>query len=134
TTAVEGTVDFFDRNGSLMRADIVDPNTSFLIPPSGSTTISTHNKGEFSGGFAKVFSNGNVTVEARYTHALFSPNANTATTVTSRSVSLPVSVRGPATNTGVALIAGSAGTLTLSLRDTAGAAIAGGSRTLDVTA
>jgi hypothetical protein len=135
TASVHGIVNFFNSNGSLMPAGIVDPNASFLIPPSGSTTISTHNKGSFAGGFAKVFSSSNVTVDARYGHPVFAPNANTATTVTSRSVSVPVSVGATATtNTGIALIANSAGTLTLSLVNSAGAAIPGGSRTIDVTA
>jgi hypothetical protein len=135
TTAVQGIVDFFNSDGSLMPAAVTDPNISFLIPPSGSTTISTHNKGQFTGGFAKVFSNGNVTVEARYMHPLFAPNANTGTTVTSRSVSVPVSVGATSTtNTGVALIANSSGTLTLSLQNASGAAIPGGSRSIDVSA
>ncbi|PYS36384.1 MAG: hypothetical protein DMG14_24635 [Acidobacteria bacterium] len=48
---------------------------------------------------------------------------------------MPVSVGATATtNTGIALIANSAGTLTLSLRDASGAAITGGSRTIDVAA
>jgi hypothetical protein len=135
TAAVQGIVDFFNSNGSLMPATITDPNISFLIPPSGSTTISTHNKGLFNGGFAKVFSNGNVTVESKYIHPLFAPNANAGKTETSRSVSVPVSVGATSTtNTGVALIANSAGTLTVSLQNTSGAAIPGGSRSIDVTA
>src|SRR5262245_27218320 len=116
TAAVQGTVNFFNSNGTPMPAAVTDPDVSFWIPASGSTTISTHNKGAFAGGYAKVFSNGNVTVESRYIHSAFTPNENTATTVTARSVSLPVAV-GPAatTNTGIALLANSAGTLTLSL-------------------
>jgi len=143
TSSVHGIVDFFapvvDSSGAvqplLMPGSIVDPNISFLIPASGSTTIETHNKGDFAAGIARVFSSGNVTVDAGFLHAAFSPNTNTATTVTSRSVSLPVSV-GPAVtaNTGVAIVADSTGTLTLTLRDSAGAAIAGGSRTVNVVA
>src|SRR5439155_2390751 len=117
TTAVEGVVDLFQGNGSPIPDSISDPNISFLIPPSGSTTVSTHNKGNLVAGFARVFSNGSVTVESRYLHPAFPPGAST-TTVTSRSVSLPVSAGATAnTNTGIALIANSAGTLTLSLRD-----------------
>jgi hypothetical protein len=134
TAAVQGIVNFFSSNGALMPAAITDPNLLFLIPPSGSATISTHNKGALVGGFAKVFTNGTVNVDARYGHPSFSPNANTAVTVTSRSVSIPVSVGpGATTNTGVALIANAAGTLSLSLVNASGAAIAGGSRTIDVT-
>jgi len=143
TSSVNGIVDFFnpvvDATGAVqlqaMPAAIVDPNISFIIPASGSTTIETHNKGDFAAGLAKIFSSGNVTVDARYLHSAFAPNANTATTVTSRSVSLPVSV-GPAatTNTGVAIVADSPATLTFTLRDAAGAAIAGGSRTVNVVA
>jgi hypothetical protein len=113
----------------------IDPNISFLIPPGGATSISTHNKGDFVGGFAKIFSNADVTVDTRYIHPFFSANANTVTTVTARSVSVPVSVGATATtNTGIALIANATGTLTLSLRDSAGIAIAGGSRSIDVVA
>jgi hypothetical protein len=130
--AVQGIVDFFANSSTLMPTAVVDPNISFLIPPSGSTTISTNNKAAFSEGFAKVFSNGSVAVDARFSHPLFSQSADT-TTVTSRSVSLPVSVSA-STNTGVAILAGSAGTLTLTLQNSSGGAIAGGSRTIDVTA
>jgi hypothetical protein len=135
TAAVEGIVDFFRSDGSPMPAGIVDPSVSFLIPPSGSTTISTHNKGDLAAGFARVFSNANVTAEARYTHSLFLPNANTATTVTARSVSVPVSAGAtPTTNTGIALIANATGTLTLSLQNAVGLPVTGGFRTIDVTA
>jgi hypothetical protein len=133
TGAVQGIADFFANSSTLMSTAVVDPNVSFLIPAGGSTTISTHNKAPFSGGFAKVFSNGSVAVDARFSHPIFSQGASSATTVTSRSVSLPVSVSS-STNTGVALIAGSAGTLTLTLQNSSGGAIAGGSRTIDVTA
>jgi hypothetical protein len=135
TSAVQGIVDFFTSNGAPMPASVVDPNISFWIPAGGSTTISTQNKGFFAGGFAKVFTNGTVTVDARYMYPSFTLNTNTATTVTGRGVSLPVSVGATATtNTGVALIANVAGTLTLSLQNSSGAAIPGGSRTIDVAA
>lgn len=135
TTAVQGAANFFQSNGTAMPEAISDPNIGFLIPPAASVTISTHNAGTLTGGFARVFSNGAVTVDARYNHPAFVSSTSGATTVSSRSVSLPVAVGTPATqNTGVALIAGAAGTLTLSLRDGAGNAIAGGSRTVDVTA
>jgi hypothetical protein len=114
---------------------ITDPNIGFLIPPSGSVTVTTSNAGALTGGFARVFSNGTVNVGTRYTHPQFTSAISSATTVTSRSVSLPVAVGTTANqNTGVAILAGSAGTLTLSLRDSNGNAIAGGSRTVDVTA
>ena len=85
TAAVQGAVNFFTSNGTPMPAAVVDPNVSFLVPASGSTTISTHNKGPFIGGFAKVFSNGNVNVESSYIHSAFAPNTSTTTTVTARS-------------------------------------------------
>ena len=46
---------------------------------------------------------------------------------------MPVSVSGT-TNTGIALIASTAGTLTLSLADANGTAVAGGSSSVNVTA
>src|SRR5262249_41209412 len=55
TSAVQGIVDFFNDDGSLISPSLVDPNTTFLIPAAGSITISTLNKGNFAGGFAKVF-------------------------------------------------------------------------------
>jgi hypothetical protein len=131
TGAVQGIVDFFANSSTLMPAAVVDPNISFLIPPSGSATIATFNKAAFTEGFAKVFSNGSVAVDARFSHPIFSQGASSATTVTSRSVSLPVSVTASA-NTGVAIIAGATGTLTL--QGMFGIPIAGGSRTIDVTA
>jgi hypothetical protein len=135
TTAVFGIADFFQSSGALMPELVTDPNISFLIPPSASITLNTGNAGTLTGGYAKVFSNGTVNVDVRYNHPAFTSGTAAAATVSSRSVSLPVAVGSPATqNTGVALIAGAAGTLTLSLRDGAGNAIAGGSRTIDVTA
>jgi hypothetical protein len=135
TAAVQGTVNFFTSNGAAMPASIVDPNVAFFVPASGSITIATHNKGSFAGGFAKVFSNANVTVETSYIHSAFPPNTAPATAVTARSVSIPVSVPAASTiNTGVALIANSAGTLTLTLRNSGGTVIANGSRSIDVTA
>ncbi len=136
TTAVEGIVDLFQGNGSPIPESISDPNISFLIPPSGSTTVSTHNKGNLVAGFARVFSNASVTVESRYQHPAFPAAGASTTTVTSRSVSLPVSVSATAnTTTGIALIANSAGMLTMSLRDLNGNVISGGSPTpVNVTA
>ena len=133
TGTVQGIVDFFANSSTLMPAAVVDPNMSFLIPPSGSATIATFNKAAFTEGFAKVFSNGSVAVDARFSHPVFSQGASSATTVTSRSVSVPVSATG-STNTGIAIIAGSAGTLTLTLGGPFGVPIAGGSRTIDVAA
>src|SRR5262249_30574875 len=134
-TAVQGTVNFFQSNGSPMSDTISDPNVGFLIPPSGTVTVTTSDAGTLTGGFARVFSNGNVNVATRFNHPSFIAATSSATTVTARSVSLPVAVGGSANqNTGIALLAGSAGTLTISLRDGNGTAIAGGSRTMDVTA
>jgi hypothetical protein len=118
-----------------MPATVTDPNIQFLIPAGGSTTVSTHNKTNFVNGYAKVFSNGNVTVDSRYMHSALAPSTTSATTVTSRSVSIPVSVGpGITANSGIALLANAAGTLTLSLTNSSGGAIAGGSRSIDVTA
>jgi hypothetical protein len=133
--AVQGLIDFYNADGSPMPAAVTDPNISFRIPAGGSATFSTHNKGSFAGGFARVFSNATVSVESRYNHSLFAPNTNSAETVTSRAVSLPVAVGTTANaNTGVALIANAAGTLTLTLTSTQGIPIVLGSRTIDVTA
>lgn len=133
--AVEGAVNLFLPTGAAFPEAASDPNMSFLVPPQSSLTFATYNKGNFYGGLARVFSNGSLAVETRYLHPSFSASAGGVTTTTARSVSIPVNVgSGPTPNTGIALIAGSAGTLTLSLRDSSGAAITGGSRTIDVSA
>src|SRR3989442_10997030 len=130
-----GILDLFQSSGNLMPEAISHPNISFLIPPSGSATMSTHNKGNLTAGFAKVFSNGTVTVESRFIHPFFISDRSTGTTATGQSLSVPVAVSDqPVRNTGIAVIANSAGTLNLSLRDSNGNIIAGGSRTIDVTA
>jgi len=135
TSSVQGLVDFFNSNGTLMPATVVDPTTSFWIPPSGSVTVSTHNKGDLAGGFAKVFSNGNVGVQQVYLHSAFPANTAPVTTVTSRAVSIPISLSAATrTNTGIALIANSAGTLTLSMVNALGLPVPGSSRSIDVTA
>jgi hypothetical protein len=133
TSSVQGELVFFLPDGSLMPDAITRPSIPFLVTPGGSVTINTHNKGNLTAGFARVFSNGNVTVSVRYLHPAFTASAGNATTVTSRSVSVPVSVSGT-TNTGIALIASTAGTLTLSLADANGTAVAGGSSSVNVTA
>src|SRR5262249_10709640 len=71
TTAVEGTVNFFQSNGTPMPDTITDPNVGFLIPPSGSITVTTSNAGALTGGFARVFSNGAVNVATRFNHPSF---------------------------------------------------------------
>src|SRR3989442_10165098 len=130
-----GILDLFQSSGNLMPEAISHPNISFLIPPSGSATMSTHNKGNLTAGFAKVFSNGTVTVESRFIHPFFISDRSTGTTATGQSLSIPVAASGqPVRNTGISVIANSAGTLNLSLRDSNGNIIAGGSRTIDVTA
>jgi hypothetical protein len=136
TASVQGILNLFLSSGSPMPEAISDPNQSFLIPPSGSVTFNTHNKGPMTVGFARIFSNGNVTVTARYFYPTFTSAMTAATTVTSRSVSIPVSVgtTSAASNTGIALLANTAGTLTLVLTDSSGGAIAGGSRSINVTA
>ena len=135
TSAVIGILDLFQSDGTLIPEAIAHPNITFLIPPSGSTTITTHNKGNLASGFGKVFSNGSVTVESRYIHPAFIANSSVSTTVTAASVSIPVSVGATAgQTTGISIIAGSAGTLNLSLRDSTGTVIAGGSATINVTA
>jgi hypothetical protein len=135
TSSVMGILDLFQSNGSLLPEAISHPNIWFLIPPSGSVTINTHNKGNLTGGFAKVFSNGAVTVTSRFTNPNFTSDNSTGTTVTAQSVSIPVAVSDqPIRNTAVSIIANSAGTLNLSLRNASGTIIPGGSATINVTA
>ncbi|MBI4473783.1 MAG: CHRD domain-containing protein, partial [Acidobacteria bacterium] len=61
TASVAGMIDFFTSAGAAMPEAITDPNISFFIPPSGSVTFNTHNKGDLTSGFARVFTNGTVT-------------------------------------------------------------------------
>ncbi|PYS51407.1 MAG: hypothetical protein DMG13_18685 [Acidobacteria bacterium] len=133
--AVQGVLDLFESSGALMPEAISDPNISFVIQPSGSVTFSTHNKGPLKAGFARIFSNGNVNVETRYIHPSFRPVTNGAVTATSRAVSLPVAFGSTANqNTGISIVANSAGTLTLSLNHPNGVAVVGASKTIEVTA
>ena len=137
TAAVQGIVDLFQPSGSAFPEAISDPNMSFLIPPSGSVTFNTNNQGvTLAAGFARIFSNGNVNVAVRYSYPAFTSAVTPATTVTSRSIRIPVSVGSPTaiSNTGIALLANTAGTWTLALTDVNGGAITGGSRTVDVAA
>jgi len=136
TSAVMGILDLFQSNGSLLPEAISHANNWFLIPPSGSATFNTHNKGNLTGGFARVFSNGPVTVSSRFTNPNFTSDNSTGATVTAQSVSIPVAVsdQAPLRNTGVSIIANSAGTLNLSLRNASGTVIAGGSSTVTVSA
>jgi hypothetical protein len=132
TTSVLGILNSYQTNGSPLPADVSDPNISFAIPPLGSATFTLHNKGTLTGGFAKVFTNGNVILDAGYSHPGY-PNSVHVVSVTSRSVSIPVRVGStPTQNTGIAVLAGSAGNVVLTLRDDVGVAIAGGSRSIAV--
>jgi hypothetical protein len=135
STAVQGILDLFQSLGALMPERISDPNISFLIPPSGSVTFNTHNKGGLAIGNARVFSNGNVNVETRYIHPSFTPAPNGALTGTSRVVSLPVAFGTTANqNTGISIVSNSAGTLTLTLNNPNGDPVGGGNRVIPVTA
>jgi CHRD domain-containing protein len=136
TASVQGIVNLFQTSGTPFPEALSDPNIPFLIPPSGTVTINTHNLGTLTGGFARIYSNGTVNVGVRYLHPAFTSAAAAATSITSRSISIPVAVGTPSafSNTGIALLANTTGTLTLSLTSSSGAAIAGGSRTIDVTA
>jgi hypothetical protein len=132
TTSVNGIVDTYQSNGSAMTSALVDPNNSFLIPPGGSTTVNLHNKGALTTGYVRVYSSGNVTLNAAYNFPALLTTA-TVTPVTAQMVSVPVNVGGPS-NTGIAVLATTAGTLMLSLRNSSGVAVAGGSRNIDVLA
>ena len=135
TIAVQGILDLFQSSGALLPEAISDPNISFLIPPSGSVTLNTHNKGTLAAGYARVFSNGNVNVETRYMHPSFTPLRSVSTTVTSRGVSIPVAVGATASqNTGISMLVNTPGLLTVSLNAQDGTAISGGSRLINVTA
>jgi len=136
TASVQGILDLFQSSGAAFPDFVSDPNRTFLIPPSGSVTFNTTAEGvPLTVGFARIFSNGNVTVTSRYLSPFFTSATSAATTVTARSVSIPVSVAttSAVSNTGIALLANTAGTLQLSLLSPTGGAIAGGVRSIDVT-
>src|SRR5262249_48256977 len=134
TTSVQGIVNFVQSNGSPMPEAISDPNISFWIPPSGSATFNLHNKGTLTAGYARIFSSGPVTADLGYQFPLLQTSGR-AQRVTARSVSIPVTVGvSPLRNTGIAVVAQTAGNLVLSLTDSTGSAIAGGSQSIPVTA
>jgi hypothetical protein len=133
TASVHGIVNIFDATGSAMNVEVVDPIISFQIPPGGSETINVHNKGLLTTGFARIYSNANVNVTMGYNFPAFAATT-TVTPVTARMVSLPVSVSGSTLSTGVAILNVTPGTLILTLRNSFGGPIAGGSRSIEVTA
>jgi hypothetical protein len=134
TASVQGMLNFYQPDGTAMPAAITDPQISFSLPPSGSATFNLHNKGAFTAGFARVFTDGSVTLDAGYAYPTFADSAH-VTPITARSVSVPVRVGSTASeNTGIALLALSAGNVIFTLRNEQGAALAGGSRSIPVTA
>ncbi len=134
SSSVQGIVDTFQSSGSAMGAAYIDPNISFLIPPGGSTTVNLHNKGNLVTGFIRVYSNANVSLAAAYNFPAFSTTA-TLTPVTSRMISIPVAVTSSGTaNTGIAVLNLTAGQLLLTLRNSIGLPVPGGSRLIDVAA
>jgi len=134
TASVHGIVDTFQTNGSAMSAAFVDPNISFMIPPGGSTTVNLHNKGDLTSGTMRIYSSGNVNVTGTYNYYLAFPQAATVTPVTARMVRIPVNVNPGSLTTGIAVLNVTAGTVIMTLRDSLGAAIPGGSVSFDVTA
>jgi hypothetical protein len=134
TATVQGMLNFYRADSTAMPAAITDPNIPFLLPPSGSARFNLHNKGDLTTGFAGVFTDGNVTLDAFYSYPTFTDAAH-VTPVTARSVSIPVRVGTTATqNTGISVLALNAGNVVFTLRDGQGVAIAGGSRSVAVTA
>jgi hypothetical protein len=133
TSSVLGIVDTFNSGGAPMSSALIDPAISFLIPPSGSTTINVHNKGTLTTGFARVYSNGAVALTTNYSYPTF-PTGVTVTPVTGHLLSIPVNVGSGINSTGIAMFAPTAGQLLFSLRSTSGSVIGGGSRTIDVAA
>ncbi len=133
TSSVHGVVDAFQTSGAAMSAAIVDPNTSFLIPPGASTTVNLHNKGALTTGFARIYSSGAVTLSVAYNYPIFSLAA-TANPVLARQVSIPVVAESGSRRTGIAVLNLTAGQLVLMLRNSIGLPVPGGVRTIDLAA
>ena len=134
TAGVHGIVNLVQSNGSPVPETVSDPNRSFWIPAGASATFNLSNRDALTTGYAKIFSSAAVTVDVGYQHPAFVTSGR-STTTTARAVSIPVTVAAsPVRNTGIALVARTAGNLVLALTDSQGAAIAGGSGTINVTA
>jgi hypothetical protein len=110
---------------------LIDPVSSFLIPPLGFVTFNTHNKGTLQSGFARVFASADVEVESRYLHPAYTTSAEPGWSGIGRSVSMAARVSG-SQNTGIAIVPFGTENIHLSLRDHDNNLIA--SRTLAVTA
>ena len=128
-----GIVQFLDANGNPMPATITDPTRAFWIPPSGSVTFNTHNKGNLTVGSARIHSNIFVRSEVGY----FFPGLSTAgraTGVVANAVTLPVSLGGTK-NTGIAILSLENGSrdASLTLRNADGSTVPGGVGSIHLT-
>ncbi len=128
TSAAHGLIEVFDRNGDPMRPDIIDPTIPFLIPPSGSATFSTYNRGSLADGYARVHSS--ISVESSVGYAFDGlPGAPSVSGVVGSAFSIPVNFEsGGIQNTGIALLDldSTPPVALLTLRDSAGALVPGG--------
>lgn len=128
TAGVHGQVNFNDTEGDPLPVGIIDPNMTFWIPPSGSVTFNTHNKGAVETGNARIYSNAVVNVDAGYFYPGLTSEGR-AKSVVANSISIPVSIGSDGVrNTAVAFLnlESAPVTVLLTLRDTSGAVVAGG--------
>src|SRR5262249_17768092 len=121
----------YQSNGSAFASGLINPNTTFMIPPGGSTTVNVHNKGNFGVGYMRVYSSDVVSLSDTYALPPIFPATATVVPVTSRMLSIPGNV-GVGSTTGIAIYNATAGQLLLTQRDVLGVPVA--SRSIDVTA
>jgi hypothetical protein len=132
TSAVNGLVEIFDRNGDPMRPAIIDSTIPFLIPPSASVSFSTYNGGDLTDGYARIHSSAPVNSSVGYVFDGL-PSVPAFSSAVATSASIPVSIgNGGAQNTGIAILdlSSSPPVVVLTLQDSTGAPVPGGSATV----
>jgi hypothetical protein len=133
--SVHGEIVTTDSAGNLI-TDVIDPTLSFWIPPSGNYVANTTTRGNLATGYARVLSSAPVTVDGGFVMPGLAGDAR-ASSALGNTISIPVSVgAGGVRNTGVALLSleSARSTLLLTLRDSSGAVIPGGTGSVTLEA
>ncbi len=132
TSGADGLVEVLDGEGNPMPAQIIDPVIPFAIPPSGSVTFSTYDGGTLTDGFARIHSSAPVTSGVGYTFDGL-PSVPAVPGTVGTSINIPiVSASGGTSNVAIALLDLDTHPplALLTLRDSSGAMITGGSAAL----
>ena len=134
TDSAQGLIEFLDVNGNPISSPVIDPTVSFWVPPSGTATIDTHNVGALTVGNVRIHSNHDVAAAVRYLYPGLVTTTSSTPVVTGLG-SIPVSIgNGGVQNTGVAILGidPNEPAVYLTLRDSTGAVVSGGTRAVNL--